>query len=78
MVAAARAALPETVGDAGLVVDPTDPDEFTAALLAAACDEDLRSRLISAGVERAARFSWNRTAVLTDATLDEVLRPLPQ
>jgi glycosyltransferase involved in cell wall biosynthesis len=78
VVVAARAALPEMVGDAGLVVDPTDPDEFTAALLAAARDEDLRSRLISAGVERAARFSWNTTAVLTDATLDEVLRPLPQ
>jgi glycosyltransferase involved in cell wall biosynthesis len=73
VVAAAAGALPETVGDAGLLVDGADPEAFATALLAAALDETTRSRLIEAGLRRAAEFSWDRTAELTDATIEDVL-----
>jgi glycosyltransferase involved in cell wall biosynthesis len=73
VVAAARAALPETVGDAGLVVDP---DDVAAAVLDVCCDEDLRHRLIEAGRRRAARFPWSRAVRLTDAAI-EALLPRP-
>ena len=62
-----RGALPETCGDAALLVDPADGDQFAQALVAAATDEQLRSRLIAAGASRAQTFTWGQTAELTDA-----------
>jgi glycosyltransferase involved in cell wall biosynthesis len=73
VVAAASGALPETVGDAGLLVDAHDADAFASALVAAACDEDVTKRLVEAGRRRAAAFSWSRTAALTDAAIGELL-----
>ena len=70
VVASSRGALPELVGDAGLLAEP---HEFTAAVLAAACDQDVRRRLIEAGLRRAAGYSWRRTAELTDRALGGLL-----
>jgi glycosyltransferase involved in cell wall biosynthesis len=69
VVAADRAALPETCGDAALLVDPSDAGAFAGALVRAATDEPERQRLIAAGRERAAAFTWQRTAERTDAAL---------
>lgn len=57
VVAADRGALPETCGDAALLVDPLDQDAIADAVLAALGDEGLRER----GLRRAAQFSWERT-----------------
>jgi len=73
VVAAGRAALPETCGDAALLADPADPEAFAAALLRAATDDADRGRLIAAGHERAATFTWRRSAELTDAALAAAL-----
>jgi glycosyltransferase involved in cell wall biosynthesis len=73
VVIAPRGALPETCGDAALSVDPGDPRAFTEALLAVARDEALRARLVAAGLRRAASFTWDRTAELTDAVIGELL-----
>ncbi len=73
VVAARRGALPETVGDAGLLVDPDRDGELADALVAAACDQGLRARLIAAGLRRAAAYPWRRTAVLTDRAIGKLL-----
>jgi glycosyltransferase involved in cell wall biosynthesis len=73
VVAAAAGALPETVGDAGLLVGPDDRGGFADALLAVAADERLRERLVAAGLRRAAQFPWEQTASLTDAAIGAVL-----
>ncbi|MGZ4255036.1 MAG: glycosyltransferase family 4 protein [Solirubrobacteraceae bacterium] len=73
VVAAGAGALPETCGDAALVVEASDSSGFAEALMAAACDERVRARLIEAGRGRAAEFSWTRTAKLTDALIGEVI-----
>ena len=73
VVAASAGALPELVGDAALLVDPDDAGAFAEALLAAASDEGVRSRLVAAGRRRAASFTWSRTAVLTDRAIEAVL-----
>jgi len=73
VVAASRGALPETVGDAGMLIDPDDAGELAGALLRACRDEGLREALRQAGLRRAASFSWNRTAALTDAAIGELL-----
>src|SRR5207302_8238868 len=58
VVAAAAGALPETVGDAALLVDPGDPDAFAEAIVTAACDRAAREPLIDAGLRRAESFTW--------------------
>jgi glycosyltransferase involved in cell wall biosynthesis len=71
VVAADRAALPEACGGAALLVDPDDPDAFAAALLEAV--GPARERLVAAGRERAAGLSWERSAELVDAAIQELL-----
>jgi glycosyltransferase involved in cell wall biosynthesis len=69
VVASDRGALPETCGDAALLTDPDDPDAVASAVLRAVADESERALLRAAGLERAAGFTWARTAVATDALL---------
>jgi glycosyltransferase involved in cell wall biosynthesis len=69
VVASNRGALPETCGDAALLVDPDDPAAIADAVLSAAGDESTRRPLIEAGRARAARFTWERTARATDQAI---------
>ena len=54
VVAANRTALPETCGDAALLVDPDDAEALADALLRAAGDQE-RARAAGAGRPRAGR-----------------------
>ncbi|MHB8670672.1 MAG: glycosyltransferase family 4 protein [Acidimicrobiales bacterium] len=51
-----------SVGDAALVVDPTDPAAIGRALVEAAVDEGLRAELVAAGRHRAGRLTWAASA----------------
>lgn len=62
VVAANRGALPETCGDAAELVDPDDGTALAEAVLRAATDDGLRHQLRTAGLRRAAQFTWERTA----------------
>ncbi len=62
VVAAARGALPEVVGDAGLLFDPLDVSALAAILERVMTDEPLRHRLAAAGLARASQFSWRASA----------------
>ena len=62
LIAAARGALPEVVGDAGLLVDPLDVSALTVALERVLGDAQLRDRLSAAGGARARQFSWRASA----------------
>jgi len=54
--------LPELVGQAGLLVNPDDVSELSAAMEQLWQDATLRKRLREAALARAARFSWRETA----------------
>jgi glycosyltransferase involved in cell wall biosynthesis len=73
VVAARCGALPETVGEAGVLLDPDDAKGFADALVELIGDESARERLTAAGLRRAAGFSWSRTAELTDETMTRLL-----
>lgn len=62
VVTAAVGGLPEVVGDAAVLVDPTDRDGLAAALLRILDDGALRATLAARGRERAAARSWAATA----------------
>jgi len=56
VVAANRGALPEVVGDAGLLVDPDDAAAMATAVARLLDDAPLAAACASAGIERARRF----------------------
>src|SRR5439155_22642 len=62
VVAAAAGALPETCGDAALLVDPADFGALADALSALVADGALRERLAAAGPRRAAAACGSRPA----------------
>jgi glycosyltransferase involved in cell wall biosynthesis len=55
-------ALPETAGDAALLVDPRDEAAIAEGMRRLLLDEALRERLRAAGPKRAAQFNWDDTA----------------
>ena len=62
VVASNRGALPEVVGDAGILIEPEDVRALATAIEGLLSDGHLRRSLSAKGVERAARFSWDTSA----------------
>jgi glycosyltransferase involved in cell wall biosynthesis len=54
--------LPEVVGNAGIVLPLLDPEEWAATIEQLLGNPDRRAKLINAGHNRAARFSWKKCA----------------
>jgi glycosyltransferase involved in cell wall biosynthesis len=73
VVCSDRTALPEVVGDAAILVDPTEPAAIAAALKRVLRDTGLQAQLRARGLERAARFSWERAAHETRAVFHDAL-----
>jgi glycosyltransferase involved in cell wall biosynthesis len=72
VVAADRAALPETCGSAALLVDPDDPAAVADAVIGAATDDEARARLSESGLRRASELTWDRAAVQTHQILARI------
>jgi alpha-1,3-rhamnosyl/mannosyltransferase len=73
VLAANRGALPEVVGDAALLVDPTDVDALREGMYTLAGQEPLRAALRARGLARARAFSWRHVAEATVAVYREAL-----
>lgn len=57
--------LPEVVGSAGLLIDPSQEDELYQAIWTIVTDTALRSQLAQKSLERAKEFSWKKCAEQT-------------
>lgn len=68
-----RSAMPESAGDAAVLVDPDDHDELGDAMARLMADPDAREDLAGRGRERAAAFSWNVTARRTWDVYEELM-----
>jgi glycosyltransferase involved in cell wall biosynthesis len=64
--------LPEVVGDAGILADPEDVQEISAALERILVDNDLRQRLSARGLARSKNYSWQKASHATYGILSEV------
>jgi len=62
VIASSRSALPELVGDAGLLVDPENVAALSHAMARIMSDPDLGQELGRRGVERSRQYSWAETA----------------
>jgi glycosyltransferase involved in cell wall biosynthesis len=66
------ASLPEVVGEAGLMHPAHEVESLTVGLARLLGENGLRDHLRTAGLARAAQFSWDRAARETQAIYDEV------
>jgi glycosyltransferase involved in cell wall biosynthesis len=73
VLASTAGSLPEVVGSAALGFDPLDEEALAGALARLLDEPALAAALVEAGLERAAAFTWERTAAATEAVLAEAL-----
>jgi len=71
IIAANSTAIPEEVGDAGLLFNPNDPNDLRAKIERMLSEPRLREELIQRGLERAKQFSWKKCAEETLAVFKE-------
>jgi glycosyltransferase involved in cell wall biosynthesis len=64
--------LPEVAGDAGVLFDPHSPPAIAKVLLELLTDEPRRRRMRSAGLVRAAHYTWKEAARRTVGLLEEL------
>jgi glycosyltransferase involved in cell wall biosynthesis len=60
VVSSNSSSLPEVVGDAGLLVDPTDTAALSQAMHRTLSDADLRTNLSQRSLTQAHKFSWQK------------------
>ena len=65
VIAGNLTSLPEVVGDAGRLVDPFDMRAIAQAMTELILNKDTRERMRVRGFERAAAFTWKKTATQT-------------
>lgn len=65
VIASDRSSIPEVVGDAGILVDPADPDQLADAIESVVLHPDRAEDLRRRGIAHARRFTWARSAELT-------------
>jgi glycosyltransferase involved in cell wall biosynthesis len=61
------------VGDAALTVDPENTEALVDAMYRVLADETLQIDLRARSLQRAAQFSWHKTATETLAVYEETL-----
>lgn len=71
VVASDRGALPEVVGDAGLLISPDAEESLVSAIDQVLNNAWLAEALAARGRERAKRFNWQSTAALVRAAFEE-------
>jgi glycosyltransferase involved in cell wall biosynthesis len=72
-VVSTASCLPEVVGDAALAVSPGDAHALSRALVSLVTDAPLRARLVAAGPQQAARFTWPGCAAAVEAVYARLL-----
>jgi glycosyltransferase involved in cell wall biosynthesis len=65
--------LPEVVGDAGILVNPNDADEWREVMVKVLEDPKIKEEMSEKGLERAKLFSWEKCARGTLSVYQKVL-----
>lgn len=65
--------MPEVAGDSALLIDPYQDTEIATAMNRILTDGAVKAHLEQAGLERAAQFSWHKTALETMKVYERVV-----
>ena len=68
VIASNIASLPEVVGEAGLLIEPTNSHKIADAIISLIENPQLRNMLLERGFHHARKFSWDNSAKIV---LDE-------
>ena len=74
VIASDQSSLPEVVGKAGLLIKPGEVEAIATAINRLLGDEALRQALSSAGLARAAEFTWDKMAAQLVELYQQVLQ----
>ena len=74
VVAANRGALPETVGDAGTLVDPEDENAIEASMARILDDRQYADRNVARGLIQAQAYNWDKSARILLAAYESAVR----
>jgi glycosyltransferase involved in cell wall biosynthesis len=77
VVCSDASALPEVVDGAAILFDPYAVDQMVRAISDILVDGELRARMERLGLQRAAHFSWQKTAERTLNVFHEVMEHTP-
>ena len=77
-IASNTSSLPEVVGNAEALFDPTDAGAISETMARGLTDADYRERLLASGLHQAKQFSWERTATLTLKSLEGLAGSTPR
>lgn len=73
VIASNTSAIPEVVGDAGILVDPFDLDGFYEAMKSMVESPVLRKSYAKKSLSRSSMFTWNKCAEETMGVYNKVL-----
>jgi glycosyltransferase involved in cell wall biosynthesis len=76
VIASRVTSVPEVLGDAGLLIDPTSVDDLAGAMTLVLTDAACRARLRERAVHQAARFSWLDAARQLLNVYSRIVRPV--
>jgi glycosyltransferase involved in cell wall biosynthesis len=62
VIASKTSSMPEVAGTAAIFIDPYNEDQLAEAIIQVLSDPILQAVLSTSGIERASKFSWNKTA----------------
>ncbi|MDR3636191.1 MAG: glycosyltransferase family 1 protein [Isosphaeraceae bacterium] len=71
VITSRRGSIPEVAGDDVVFVDPADVHDMARTLARVLGDSDLRENLSARGLKRAARYTWENAACLTEQVYRE-------
>ncbi|MFZ4551238.1 MAG: glycosyltransferase family 4 protein [Aquabacterium sp.] len=74
VLASTAEAVTEVCGDAAIYFDPHDPEELAARIKTFFANPELRDRLINAGLQRAAQYSWAEAARINIGVIENALK----
>ena len=75
VITSTASSLPEVVGKAGKLVDPTDTDGLATAMAQVLGDREMQEQMEATGLVQAAVFSWEKTAQQTADSYRRALTP---
>lgn len=73
VVTSGEGSLPEVAGDAAVIVDAYSIEDIAQNIDKVFSDEDLRSKLSEKGLERAQKFTWEKTAHQTLSVYHDII-----
>lgn len=72
VIATRESPLPDLLGEAGLFIDPRQPEQLKSALASILASIELRTKMRAAGIEAASELSWEKSALQMKNLIDEV------